>query len=209
MTNQVGGQDVSRETFAELQAFAAMVEKWTPRINLVSKASLRNLWNRHIVDSAQLYRLAPPSYHTWVDIGSGGGFPGIVMASLAKVQQPDAKFTLIESDQRKASFLRTAARELSLPVTVLAERIEAVEPQSADVVSARALSALSVLLPLVSQHLKPSGVGLLHKGRQFQQEIAEARQSWCFDLEEHPSMTDPEARLLRVKRIHRDPKQSA
>lgn len=204
MVSQVGGQDVSRETIADLQAFAAMVEKWTPRINLVSNASLKNLWERHVVDSAQLYPLAPQSFRTWVDIGSGGGFPGIVMATLAKATQPEAHFTLIESDQRKASFLRTAARELALPVTVLAERIEEAEPQLADVVSARALSPLSALLPLIARHMKPSGVALLHKGRQFQEEIADARQSWCFDLDGHPSMTDPDARLLRVKRIHRE-----
>ncbi|WP_439153682.1 16S rRNA (guanine(527)-N(7))-methyltransferase RsmG [Yoonia sp.] len=204
MTVAIGGQNVSRETYAELQSFAALVQKWTPRINLISKASIPALWDRHIVDSVQLYGLAPATYEKWVDIGSGGGFPGIVMAILGKVEQPAASFTLIESDQRKASFLRTAARELSLPVTVIAERIEDAPQQGADIVSARALTALSGLLPLIQRHLKPTGVALLHKGQRYQAEVAEARQSWGFDLADYPSITDPDARLLTLKRIHRD-----
>lgn len=209
MTIAVGGQNVSRETYAELQAFMELVQKWTLRINLISKSSVPYIWDRHIVDSVQLYHLAPEHFWRWIDIGSGGGFPGIVMAILGKAAQPNATFTLIESDQRKATFLRTAARELSLPVTVIADRIENVAPQEADVVSARALTALSTLLPLIARHMNPDGIALLHKGQRYQAEIAEARQSWSFDLEEHPSMTDPDARLLTVKRIHRDKITSA
>jgi len=201
----VGGQNVSRETYEELVAFSDLVRKWTPRINLVSRATLPDLWDRHVVDSAQLFSLAPSKFTKWVDIGSGGGFPGIVMAIMGKATHPGARFTLIESDMRKATFLRTAARELSLPVTVIAERIENVDSQEADVISARALTAFAALLPLVSHHLKPEGVALLHKGARYQAEIAETLQSWRFDLQEHPSMTNPEARLLSVKRIHRDP----
>lgn len=209
MTVTVGGQNVSRETYAELQEFAALVQKWTLRINLISKASVPTLWDRHIVDSVQLYRLAPDEYEKWVDIGSGGGFPGIVVAILGKSAQPGAGFTLIESDQRKALFLKTAARELSLPVTVIAERIEDASSQGADIVSARALTALSGLLPLIQRHLKPTGVALLHKGQRYQAEVAEARQSWGFDLEEDPSITNPDARLLTLKRIHRDQNTSS
>ena len=201
----VGGQDVSRETLADLRAFGALVHKWNPKINLVSKASLSDLWDRHIVDSAQLYTLAPEKYCSWVDLGSGGGFPGIIVAIIGKMAQPQATFTLIEADQRKAAFLRTAARELSLSVSVLAERIEQATPAQADVVSARALTALSGLLPLINRHLDPQGVALLHKGQRFQAEIDEARRSWHFDLRVDQSMTDPDARLLRIQRIHHDP----
>lgn len=201
----VGGQNVSRETLSDLRAFEELVRKWNPKINLVSKASLDDLWNRHIVDSAQLYELAPDTYRSWVDIGSGGGFPGIVLAIIAKAKQPNAIFTLIEADQRKAAFLRNAARELSLSVNVLAERIEEAAPQAADVVSARALTALSGLLPFINRHLHPGGVALLHKGQRFQAEIDDARRSWHFDLRVDPSMTDPNARLLSIQRIHHDP----
>ena len=193
--------DVSRETYDRLRLFSDLVQKWTLRINLIAKGTIPDIWERHIVDSAQLYRLADSDFGSWADIGSGGGFPGIVMAIIAAEKQPAAIFTLIESDQRKSTFLRTAARELEIPVTVLAERIEVAKPQGADIVSARALASLDALLPLVSRHLAPQGQCLLHKGRQTQQEIAAARQNWQFDLEERPSLTDPEARLLAIKGI--------
>jgi 16S rRNA (guanine527-N7)-methyltransferase len=201
MKPQLGGVDVSRETIQYLEDFASLVTKWTPKINLIAKGSVPEIWTRHVVDSVQLYRFAPKTYEKWVDLGSGGGFPGIVMAIIAKEKQPNAHFTLVESDQRKATFLRTAARELDLSVTVVAERIEEIVPQQANVVSARALAPLSGLLPLVERHLSIDGVCLLHKGRQAAQEVAEAENNWSFDLEDHTSFTDPEARLLVIQRI--------
>lgn len=203
MTFNVAGNDVSRETYDDLAQFGDLVRKWTAKINLIAASTTDDLWDRHIVDSAQLYQFAPKSFSNWLDIGSGGGFPGIVMAIYAKTQQPDAVFVLIESDQRKATFLRTASRELGLNVTVVAERIEATTPQNADVVSARALTTLSTLLPLAKRHIKPTGLCLFHKGRRAKDEIAEARKAWQFDLEEHPSFTDPDARLLVIQRISR------
>ena len=201
MVPALAGQDVSRETMERLQGFAALVEKWTPRINLIARGTLDDLWNRHIVDSAQIYAFAPESYGTWADLGSGGGFPGIVAAIIARERQPGADFVLIESDQRKCAFLRTATRELDLAVTVIAGRIESVAPQQADVVSARALAPLGALLPLIDRHLAPDGRALIHKGRRAPQEMAEAREHWSFALEDHPSITDPDARLLDIQRI--------
>ena len=203
MTFSVAGGDVSRETYDDMVGFGDLVRKWTAKINLIAPSTIDDLWTRHVVDSAQLYALAPKSFGHWVDIGSGGGFPGIVMAIYAKTQQPDAAFTLIESDQRKAAFLRTASRELALNVTVTAERIETAAPANADVVSARALTTLSTLISLTERHLNPSGVALFHKGRRAEDEIAEARKAWQFDLEERPSFTDPQARLLVIQRIAR------
>lgn len=201
MNTNLAGVNVSRETIQDLEAFAALVTKWTPKINLIAKGSVVDVWNRHVLDSVQLYRFAPEFFASWVDLGSGGGFPGIVMAIIARKKQPDAQFTLIESDQRKAVFLRTAARELKLPVTVIADRIESAAAQGADVVSARALASLSSLLPLASMHVRDGGVCLLHKGKQAAQEVAEAKENWSFDLEDHASFTDPEARLLVIQRI--------
>ena len=201
MSSSVAGVDVSRETIADLEAFAQLATKWTPKINLIARGTIGDIWDRHIVDSAQIYRFAPESYDTWVDIGSGGGFPGIVMAILGKALQPAARFVLIESDQRKATFLRIAARELGLSVDVIAERIESAPQQAADVVSARALAALSGLLPLAQRHLKTDGLALLHKGRQARQEVADAQKNWSFDLEDHVSITDPESRILAIRRI--------
>ncbi len=201
MKSTVAGLDVSRETIGDLQKFADLVCKWTPKINLIARSSVETIWDRHILDSVQIYRYAPTGYKKWVDIGSGGGFPGIVMAIIAKSSQPDASFVLIESDQRKSAFLRTAARELGLSVTVLAERIEVVEPLNADVVSARAVTALSGLLPLATRHLAKDGLALLHKGKQAGQEVSDAQQAWSFELEDYPSFTDPEARILAIQRI--------
>lgn len=201
MRTQIGGVSVSRETITDLEAFAGLVTKWTPKINLIAKGTVGQIWDRHIIDSAQLYQLAPPDFQKWVDLGSGGGFPGVVMAIIARECQPASSFVMIESDQRKAAFLRTAARELELPVEVLAQRIDEADPQHADVVSARALTALSGLLALVSRHLSPDGVCLLHKGKQARQEIDVAERNWSFQLEDRVSITDPEARLLAIQRI--------
>lgn len=201
MSTNVGGLDVSRETKQDLDQFASLTTKWTPKINLIAPNTVPYIWDRHIVDSAQIYRFAPDTYTKWVDIGSGGGFPGIVMSILAKQYHPNAQFVLIESDQRKATFLRTAVRELALNAEVLAQRIEEAMPQEADVVSARALTTLSSLIPLAARHMKSTGHAILHKGRQAGQEIANARKSWSFDLEDHASITDPEARLLVIQRI--------
>ncbi|MEM6310190.1 MAG: 16S rRNA (guanine(527)-N(7))-methyltransferase RsmG [Pseudomonadota bacterium] len=203
MTHSIAGEDVSRETYDDLVAFGDLVKKWTPKINLIAPSTVADIWGRHIVDSAQLYRMAPQDYDHWVDIGSGGGFPGVVMAIYAKERNPGSVFTLIESDQRKSTFLRTAARELAINVKVIAKRTEDVVPQEADVVSARALATLSALLPMAARHLRPSGLGLFHKGQSSAEEIAKARADWAFDLEQRPSFTDPAARLLSIQRISR------
>lgn len=201
MTEHLAGVDVSRETVAALGHFADLTVKWTRKINLIAPNTIDSIWERHVLDSLQLYQFAPESFAHWVDLGSGAGFPGIVMAIAAQDKQPEARFTLIESDQRKAAFLRTAARELSLPVKVLATRIEDAPPQRADVVSARALAPLSTLLGQVAQHLAPTGTALLPKGRQASAEIADAQNHWRFALEDQASFTDPEARILVIQRI--------
>jgi 16S rRNA (guanine527-N7)-methyltransferase len=139
----------------------------------------------------------------WVDIGSGGGFPGIVMAILAKEHSPETKFTLIESDVRKCTFLRTAVRELNLNTYVKTQRIEEASAQDADVVSARALGSLIDLLPHMDRHLNKDGTALLMKGQSFADEIAATSGIWDFDLEEYPSITNPDSRILSLKRITR------
>ncbi|PUB17176.1 16S rRNA (guanine(527)-N(7))-methyltransferase RsmG [Yoonia sediminilitoris] len=201
MSCQVGGVNVSRETFERLEDFSALVSKWTQKINLISPSTLPEIWERHVSDSAQLYRFSPDIVEKWVDIGSGGGFPGIVVAILAKEKSPRTVFTLIESDQRKVTFLRTAARELGLNAHVLSDRIESATRQQANVVSARALTALSSMMPLVQRHLKSTGTALLHKGKRYATEVADARDSWRFDLEEHRSLTDPEGRILAIRNL--------
>ncbi len=199
----IGGVDVSRETADRLRRFAALVAKWTPRINLIASSSVAEIWDRHIVDSVQILPLAPENPRHWVDIGSGGGFPGVVIAALLAERAPDARVTMIESDQRKATFLRTALRELGLQGAVIAARIEQAPPQGGDVVSARALSALSDLIGLALPHLAEGGVAIFPKGRRAHEEITEARVRWDFNLTQTPSITDPTASILRLERIRR------
>nr|WP_238704959.1 16S rRNA (guanine(527)-N(7))-methyltransferase RsmG [Parasedimentitalea marina] len=194
--------NVSRETMQKLEVFESVILKWNPKINLVSRSSLENLWSRHIIDSIQVYRSAPIVGH-WVDIGSGGGFPGLIVGILAADEAPDTRVTLIESDQRKSVFLRTAARECGIKINVLSERIEKVDAQSANVLSARALADLNTLLTYSTLHLDPEGVALFPKGVTWKKELEEARRHWHFDVEPITSLTEPDAVILKVKGVTR------
>ena len=195
--------NVSRETLERLGIYEALLVKWTRRINLVSPATLASLWTRHFLDSAQLMEFAPTASERWVDLGSGGGFPGAVIAILSRDAAPGRRVTLIESDQRKATFLRAVSRETGVGFDVLAERIEDVAPQAADIVSARALAPLPELLPLVARHLSPSGKALLMKGAGHADEVANALERWRFDCDTHRSKTDAEAVILEIGEIER------
>ncbi|MDE3080048.1 MAG: 16S rRNA (guanine(527)-N(7))-methyltransferase RsmG [Paracoccaceae bacterium] len=190
--------DVSRETLDRLVAFASELERWNAKINLISPKTLPELWQRHILDSAQVFAYRKPQDRNWVDLGAGGGFPGLVVAILAKEYAPEMRVTLIESDLRKSAFLSSVARTLDLPVTVISQRIEAAPPQGADVVSARALAALDVLLPLAARHLAPDGRALLLKGASYQDELAKLGGAWSFDLAAHPSKSGSDGVILEI-----------
>lgn len=194
--------NVSRETSDRLEVFADLLRKWNPRINLVSRASLDHLWTRHIIDSIQVFRCVEPAGH-WVDLGSGGGFPGIIIAILAAEEAPELRVTLIESDQRKSAFLRTAARECGVRCEVVAARIEAVDPQQADILSARALADLDALLGFAERHLKEDGVALFPKGISWGKECDAALERWNFSAEPITSMTEPDAVILKIEGVSR------
>ncbi|MBN2907314.1 MAG: 16S rRNA (guanine(527)-N(7))-methyltransferase RsmG [Rhodobacteraceae bacterium] len=196
--------DVSRETSGLLDRYAALLRKWNPAINLVARSTLEDLETRHFADSAQLFALAPAGARLWVDLGAGGGFPGLVIAILAMEKTPEMRVTLIESDQRKATFLRTVARELNLPnVTVLDDRIEDAPTQQADVLSARALAPLPQLLAYGARHLAPQGIALFPKGARYAVELDDALATWRFDVQTIPSTTDPQAVILKLGGIAR------
>lgn len=183
--------DVSRETMERLEIYADLVRKWTSKINLISRSSADDLWQRHILDSLQVTRcLTQPTGH-WVDLGSGGGFPGVVVAIVAASEWPELRVTLVESDQRKCAFLRTALRETGVGGKVIAGRIESVPPQEADVLSARALSDLSALLGFAERHLKPTGIALFPKGVTWEKELSDAWSDWRFRHESITSSTNP------------------
>lgn len=195
-------ENVSRETNEKMEAFVLLVKKWTPRINLISKASIAEIWDRHIMDSAQIYDMAPDTGH-WVDIGSGGGFPGIVVAILSDGDKQAHQFTLIESDQRKCAFLRTAVRELSLNVKVISKRIEEVPSIGADILTARALADLSTLLSFATQHLATGGVALFSKGETWSKEHETALKMWSYRHEVIKSKTNAAAAVLKFQDIVR------
>ncbi|MGH1458278.1 MAG: 16S rRNA (guanine(527)-N(7))-methyltransferase RsmG [Paracoccaceae bacterium] len=194
--------DVSRETLERLEHFIALLVKWNPKINLVSKASLENLWERHIRDSVQVAQIAVGTRGHLVDLGSGGGFPGVVLA-IMRDEIGLEKVTLIESDQRKCAFLRTALRETDASAEVLSQRIELSPPQSADIVSARALADLAALLGHAERHLASGGLCLFPKGRSWEKEVAGAKKQWQFEHEAIPSKTEAGAVILRIGEIKR------
>ncbi|MEX0283835.1 MAG: 16S rRNA (guanine(527)-N(7))-methyltransferase RsmG [Paracoccaceae bacterium] len=196
------GHDVSRETFDRLVWYHDQVLKWNKAINLISKSSESAIWERHIKDSAQVFFLANAA-DKWLDIGSGGGFPGLVVAILAKEASPNTHFTLMDSDARKSTFLRTIVRELDLNATIVPERIEEANPMGADVVSARALANLNLLLNFCTFHMKPAGQALLQKGENWREEEQQARRHWQFDMDVSQSTTDSRAVVLRIGNITR------
>lgn len=190
--------NVSRETQTQFARLAALVRLWNPRINLVSKASLGDLEARHIADSVQA-ACSVPYARTWVDLGSGGGFPGLVVA----ICNPETQVTLIEADQRKAVFLRRASSELDLNVIVRASRVEEVPPLLPDTISARALAPLDKLLALAIRHGRPDTRYVFPKGARFRDEIEAARKNWRFEIDVQPSKTDKEAVILVMENIER------
>lgn len=189
--------NVSRETHDALIAYCHQIQKWNKTINLVSKSSVEQIWQRHLLDSAQIYRFGAPS-GLWLDIGSGGGLPGIVMSILG------ADVVLVESDQRKSTFLRETARVLGLNLRVITDRVESISPMGAKTVSARALAPLTTLLDYAKYHLDDSGVAVFSKGKAAAEEIAEAHKTWRFDCEINESLTDPLASVLVIKNIQRN-----
>jgi len=193
---------VSRETEARLDRFADLLIQWQSSINLVAPSTLPNLWTRHIADSLQLLMLVEAPI-LWVDLGSGGGFPGMIIAcSLA--EQPGTVVHLVESNQKKAAFLREAARATGAPVKVHAMRIEDFAAQFSerpDVVSARALAPLPELLREAHPLLKTGATGLFPKGQDVESELTEASKYWKFDYNLASSRTSPDGHVVVIRSL--------
>lgn len=183
-----------------LKIYADLLVHWQKTINLVSPSSLPDLWTRHIADSVQVQAAVPEARH-WVDLGSGGGFPGLVTA-IVLADEPGAEIHLVESDKRKAAFLRTVARETSAPAVIHAERIESFvlsHRAKVEAVSARALAPLPQLLVFAEKFLVAGAIGVFPKGQQVETELTRLDQVNRFDIESIPSRTDPSSRLLIVR----------
>ena len=197
---------VSRETVQRLDRFVGLLRQWQRRINLIAPSTEAKLWTRHIADSLQLVALAPNA-RSWVDLGSGAGFPGLVIAC-ALADAPGARVHLVESNAKKAAFLREAARLTGAPATVHAERIAdfaAHAPKRIDVVTARALAPLADLLAEAYPLLKKGALGLFPKGQDVGAELTEAAKYWQMEASLLPSRTDSRARIVVVRAIERKP----
>ena len=206
MTEDIGRHpqwlDVSPQTSANLEKFLDLVIKWNATINLISNASVRQAWLRHILDSAQLWPIASVTEGTWLDIGSGGGFPGLVIALMAQELAPEMRVVLVESDRRKAVFLKEAIRQLDVAVDVRCGRIENLPALGASVISARALAPLSELLPLAFPHLAPDGIIVLPKGQGYRAELEKCQIDWKIKPETIPSKTSDDGVILRIRSRH-------
>ena len=190
---------VSRETLERLKKYAAVLEDWNSRHSLVSRASMANLWDRHFWDSAQIAALISTTARTLVDLGSGAGFPGLVLAEL----RPDLKVTLIESTAKKCRFLKAAADELGLKLEIRQQRIEDTARQRFDVITARACAPLPDLLAYAQRFWGPGTRAFLHKGQNLAAELTQAHKSWRIDSEQHPSRSDPSGIILEIRELQR------
>lgn len=199
--------NVSRETVDRLNTFVVLFQKWAKAINLVAPSTVSEVWKRHVVDSAQIFALNPGP-HIWVDLGSGGGFPGIVTGILL-AQAGDGWVHLVESNNKKAAFLRTAILETGARASVHAIRIEeaAVVIEKCDAISARALADLDLLLEFGLPWAERNADlrFFLHKGRDYQREIDKALGRWRFDLVKHASIVEPDSVVLEVSNLSRQP----
>ena len=193
---------VSRETLARLEAYAELLVRWSARINLIGRDTISDLWRRHILDSAQLQTFLPAAATSLVDLGSGAGLPGLVLAILGA-----RGVELVEADSRKSAFLREAARITEVSVTVRPCRIEAVPPHPVDVITARACAPLDRLLGLAERFLGPSSECLLLKGERVEDELTLAHEHWTMTASLHQSRSDPRGVVLRLHRIAREPGQ--
>jgi len=200
---------VSRETVVRLEVLIELLLKWQRITHLIAASTVPNVWTRHVADSLQLVELAPEA-RIWVDLGSGGGFPGLVIAC-ALAQTPDARVHLVESNAKKAAFLREAVRLTQAPAVVHPTRIENfVESfdESADVVTARALAPLKVLLDQSCRLLERGGQGIFPKGQDVEAELTEAAKYWNMEASLVPSRTDSKGRIVTVRALQRWPAQA-
>jgi 16S rRNA (guanine527-N7)-methyltransferase len=189
--------NVSRETMERLTGFVALLTDWNSKHNLVSRGSLADVWRRHIWDSAQLVPLIPADAKRLIDLGSGAGFPGLILASLL----PDARVTLCEATTKKCRFLAEAAEALNVTVDIRNARIEDMPREAFDAVTARACAPLGDLLGYASRFQGPKTVNLFLKGQNVEAELAEAAISWKMKVQTHQSRSDPTGRILEIREL--------
>lgn len=199
---------VSHETVVKFEAYAGLLKRWQKTINLVAPSTLNDVWNRHFADSAQLFQYAPTGGGHWLDVGSGAGFPGLVLAIMAS-ERGATRHTFIESDTRKCAFLREVARATGTAVEIVTARIElpetAARVREINCVTARALAPLPRLASWVAPYFNGDTTGLFLKGRDVASELEEARKVWDFEYQLLPSLTDEAGRIVKMSGLRAKP----
>ena len=200
-TDVIKSLNVSRETIKSLSEYEALLSKWNEKINLVSTNTLGDLWARHFLDSGQIINYVDASGKRWVDIGSGAGFPGLVVALLLRDKEIDCEIVLVEKNTKKVFFLNEVIRKLNLNVKVLNNNVDTIDPLNADILTARAFSDLKKLIELSVRHRKERGVSLFLKGENYRLELDNTLNYRFFDYDIVDSLSDSSGKIIRVKRI--------
>ncbi len=192
---------VSRETCDLLQLYYDMLISWNKKINLVSRKSINTSWNRHFLDSAQLWLHLPHKANKWLDFGSGGGFPGLVIAFISKELKPGLKIVLVEKNKKKALFLSEVVNKFGLNVEILSKKVETIKPQKADVITSRAFGKLDHLLKISFRHQNKDTTALFPKGKSFTEEIKNSKKDWQYELEKIKNIIDNNSFILKIRNL--------
>ena len=193
--------NVSRETLNGFYEYETLLSKWNEKINLVSKNTLVDIWERHFLDSGQIIKHVEASGKRWVDVGSGAGFPGLVVALLLRDRKIDCDIVLVEKNPKKGFFLSEVIRKLKLSVEVVNDNIDTLEPLNADILTARAFSELNNLIEIAFRHIKKEGICLFLKGENYRIELDKTLNYWFFDYDIVDSLSSPSGKIIRVKKI--------
>ena len=200
-TDIIESLNVSRETINSLSEYEALLCKWNRKINLVSPNTLADLWVRHFLDCGQIINHVDASGKKWVDVGTGAGFPGLVVAVLLRDRKIDCDIILVEKNTKKVFFLNEVIRKLNLNVKVVNNNIDTIEPLNADILTARAFSELKNLIGLSTRHRKERGVSLFLKGENYRLELDKTLNYWFFDYDVFDSLSNSAGKIIRVKKI--------
>ena len=193
--------NVSRETLNGFYEYESLLSKWNKKINLVSKNTLMDIWERHFLDSGQIIKHVEASGKRWVDVGSGAGFPGLVVALLLRDRKIDCDLVLVEKNPKKSFFLNEVIRKLNLSVEVVNDNIDTLEPLNADILTARAFSELNNLIEIAFRHRKKEGICLFLKGENYRIELDKTLNYWFFDYDIIDSLSSSSGKIIRVKKI--------
>ena len=193
--------NVSRETLKGFYEYKTLLSKWNEKINLVSKNTLVDIWERHFLDSGQIIKHVEVSGKRWVDVGSGAGFPGLVVALLLRDRKIDCDLVVVEKNSKKVFFLNEVIRKLNLSVEVVNDKIDNLEPLNADILTARAFSELNNLIEIAFRHRKKEGICLFLKGENYRIELDKTLNYWFFDYDIVDSLSSSSGKIIRVKKI--------